>query len=229
MTTADSRNRRWISRRAFLRLGGLGGAGLMLGAGISQREKITYQPRLSGYPFSLGVASGDPLPEGIVLWTRLAPDPMNGGRMPDKAVPLKWRVATDEGMKRVVRSGTVLARPDLAHSVHVEVGGLEPDRWYWYCFEAGKERSPTGRTKTTPAPGSAVDQLAFALASCQQWIGGPYPAYRHMAEDDLDFVVHVGDYIYEERDTITLADYRRLYTLYKTSPDLQAAHAASPS
>jgi alkaline phosphatase D len=217
-----------MSRRTFLKLGGMGAAGLMLGAGISEREKIAYQPRLSGYPFSLGVASGDPSPDGMVLWTRLAPDPMNGGMMPDHAVPVKWRVSTDEGMKRVVRSGTVLARPDLAHSVHVEVSGLEPDRWYWYWFEAGKERSPTGRTKTTPAPGSAVDRLTFALASCQQWIGGPYPAYRHMAGEDLDFVVHVGDYIYEERDTRTLADYRRLYTLYKTSPDLQAAHAAFP-
>ncbi|MDQ4105969.1 MAG: alkaline phosphatase D family protein [Actinomycetota bacterium] len=217
-----------MSRRTFLRLGGIGAAGLMLGAGVSGIEKIVYQPRLSGYPFSLGVASGDPLPDGVVLWTRLALDPMNGGMVTDHAVPVTWRVATDEGMKGVVQSGTVLARPGLAHSVHVEVSGLKPDRWYWYCFEAGKERSPIGRTKTAPVAGSTIDRLAFALASCQQWVGGPYPAYRHMAEEDLDFVVHVGDYIYGERGTRTLADYRRLYALYKTSPDLQAAHVAFP-
>lgn len=190
--------------------------------------------------FSLGVASGDPLPDGVVLWTRLAPDPVNGGGMPRRRVPVQWQVATDENMRRVVKRGTVLAVPEQAHSVHVDVRGLESARWYWYQFKAGNELSPVGRTRTVPALNDRVDRLRFAFASCQHYEHGYFTAYQDMVKADLDFVVHLGDYIYEGAakaeqprrhngpEIVTLEQYRNRHALYKTDPDLQAAHAALP-
>jgi alkaline phosphatase D len=143
-------------------------------------------------------------------------------------------------MRRIVRRGTATARADRAHAVHVEVDGLGPDRWYWYRFSARGEASPVGRTRTAPAPAAAPARLRFAVASCQDFQNGYYAAYRHMARADLDFVLHLGDYIYEyggrpDRvrrhrggETVTLADYRNRYAQYRTDPDLQAAHAAFP-
>ncbi|MCG8349092.1 MAG: alkaline phosphatase [Chloroflexales bacterium] len=197
-------------------------------------------PTFSAYPFTLGVASGDPLPTRVVIWTRLAPDPINGGGMPPQRVAVRWRVATDEQMSHVVRRGTAVASPDLAHSVHVDVQGLEPDRWYWYQFSAGSELSPIGRTRTAPVAGFAKDRFRFAFASCQDWQNGFYPAYRGMAEEDLDLVVFLGDYIYEYEpregalrqhngpEIETLEQYRNRYALYRTDRNLQAAHAAFP-
>jgi alkaline phosphatase D len=140
-----------------------------------------------------------------------------------------------------VRSGTAYATPDWAYSVHVELTRLDPDRNYWYRFTAGGVQSPIGRTRTAPAAGAPLDRLRFAVASCQQYEHGYYGAYRHMLADDLDFLVHVGDYIYEEswgvpplvrqhpqREVYTLDDYRTQYALYKQDPDLRAAHAAFP-
>ncbi|MBW4523010.1 MAG: alkaline phosphatase D family protein [Scytolyngbya sp. HA4215-MV1] len=188
--------------------------------------------------FTLGVASGDPLPDGFVLWTRLAPAPLQGGGMPQKAVPVQWQVATDAAMRQVIRRGTAMATPQFAHSVHVEVTGLEPNRWYWYQFRVGSELSQIGRTRTAPVLNSPVDRLRFAFASCQNYEHGYYTAYRDMAKQDLDFVVHLGDYIYEGGATpgrprqhngsecISLEQYRDRYALYKTDLDLQAAHAA---
>ncbi|WP_156787588.1 alkaline phosphatase D family protein [Rubrobacter xylanophilus] len=188
--------------------------------------------RLPDYPFRLGVASGEPSPDGFVIWTRLAPDPLApdglGGMPEDAEHAVRWEVSEDEGFRRVVRAGRAEARPELGHSVHVEVGGLRSGRWYWYRFEAGGEVSPVGRARTLPAPGEAVGSLSFALASCQDWAGGDYPAYRRMAGEELDLVVHLGDYVYEEEDTRTLADFRRLYGLYKSAPALREAHAAFP-
>jgi alkaline phosphatase D len=190
--------------------------------------------------FSLGVASGDPSPDGFVLWTRLAPDPLNGGGMPNQQVPVQWQVATDEKMRRVVRQGTALAIAEYAHSVHVEVAGLKSARWYWYQFKVGSQLSPIGRTRTTPAIAARVNRLRFAFASCQNYEHGYYTAYRDMVKADLDFVVFLGDYIYEGAaktgkprqhngpEAITLEQYRNRYALYKTDPDLQAAHAAFP-
>lgn len=203
-------------------------------------QRVAAQPRFSAYPFSLGVASGDPLPDSIVLWTRLAPNPLNGGGLPPLDVPIRWQMATDEKMRKVVARGTVLATPELAHSVRVVVSGLEPGRWYWYQFQAGSEISPMGRTRTAPAMGSHINRLVFAFASCQDYEQGYYTAYRHMAEEDLDVVFHLGDYIYEGPpqdgrprrhvgpEPVDLETYRQRYTLYKTDPDLQAAHAAFP-
>ncbi|OYD96193.1 alkaline phosphatase [Nostoc sp. 'Peltigera membranacea cyanobiont' 210A] len=217
------------------------GAGFLTGLTIaSQWHPVLASSRFSGYPFSLGVASGDPLPDGVVIWTRLAPNPLSGGGMPLVNVPVRWQVALDENMKRVVRRGTVLATPELAHSVHVDVRGLNPDRWYWYQFQVGKEVSPIGRTRTAPASYSYTQQLNFAFVSCQDWQNGYYTAYRHLAEENLDLVVHLGDYIYEygpqsggprqhnSPEIITLKDYRDRHALYKTDPNLQAAHAAFP-
>ncbi len=195
-------------------------------------------------PFTLGVASGDPLPDGVVLWTRLAPEPLAEGGlggMPDRPVPVQWEVSTDESFRRVVARGTELARQEEAHSVHAEVSGLQPSADYFYRFRAGSELSPTGRTKTAPAQGARVDTFAFAFASCQNYPAGFYNAYAHMAEEDLDLVVFLGDYIYTgdgqgvigrgyvpAREVMTLPDYRVRLGQVKSDADLQAAHAAFP-
>ena len=221
-------------RRAFL-LGGLA----FVGAGAFTR--ILARPRWNGSsPFSLGVASGDPTHDGVVLWTRLAPDPLSGGGMSPESVEVRWEVAGDESMRQIVKRGRVTATADWAHSVHVEVDGLKANRPYWYRFHAGEATSPIGRTRTMPKPGDDVDRLRFAFASCQHYETGFFTAYRHMAAEDLDVVFHLGDYIYEGpgRDgqvrkhhgpeIMALQDYRNRYAQYKLDPDLQAAHAAFP-
>ena len=192
-------------------------------------------------PFTLGVASGCPRPDTVVLWTRLAPDPLTGGGMPDDPVEVDWEIAEDDRFVRVVARGTATARPELGHSVHVEPGGLRPGWWYWYRFRAGSAISPVGRTRTAPAEGSSPGRLRFAMASCQQYEQGYFSAYRHMAGQDLDLVVHLGDYIYEESwgrtghvrkhltgNPTSLWEFRNRHALYKSDPDLQATHAAFP-
>ncbi|HCE03502.1 MAG TPA: alkaline phosphatase, partial [Acidobacteria bacterium] len=230
------RQRRRLSRRSFL----AGGVALMAGPAVPLIGQPRQTPRFAGPPFSLGVASGDPTSDSVMLWTRLAPVPLEGGGMGDEAVEVNWAVATDERMTRVVQRGTSVARPDLGHAVHVEVTGLEPDRWYWYRFRSGGEASRVGRTRTFPVAGSAVRQLKMAFASCQHYETGYFTAYRHMLEDDLDVVFHLGDYIYEYEgrdgrarkhtgDEIELlSDYRNRHALYKLDPDLQEAHARFP-
>jgi alkaline phosphatase D len=191
--------------------------------------------------FTLGVASGDPLPDAVVLWTRLAPQPTAGGGMPDRAVEVNWEVAEDERFHRVRRRGTALARPELAHSVHVEVSGLRPDAGYFYRFQAGRELSPVGRTRTAPAPWARPGRLRFAFASCQDFQAGYYTAHQHLAAEDVAFVAFLGDYIYENfpnpaatrlhvggDEPYSLDDYRNRHGQYKTDLDLQAAHAAFP-
>ena len=224
-------------RRGFM-IGAGGLTGLAIATQFSSR--VVAQPRFSGYPFSLGVASGDPLPDSVVLWTRLAPDPLNGGGMPSVNVPVQWQIATDANMSKVVLRGTAIATPELGHSIRVVIGGLQPAQWYWYQFKAGSEVSQIGRTRTAPALGSRVDRFRFAFASCQLWEAGYFAAYKHMAEEDLDLVVHLGDYIYEGAgnpqairshngpEPLTLEEYRNRHALYKTDPNLQAAHAAFP-
>jgi len=227
-----------MSRRAFLRAGG-GMAGLFaLGTVPASRGDV--RPRFRDYPFTLGVASGDPTPTGVVLWTRLAPDPLRGGAMPSVRVPVRWEIAADEGFAKIVQSGTALAVPELAHSVHVEVEGLAPGRVYFYRFTAGGQESAVGRTRTAPAVGSNVAKFTLAFASCQNFQDGYYTALRHLADEDLDLVVFLGDYIYEggigatavrrhtSPEITTLDDYRNRYALYKSDRDLQAAHANFP-
>ncbi|WP_129663671.1 alkaline phosphatase D family protein, partial [Phytoactinopolyspora endophytica] len=214
-----------LDRRRFLKLTG-GAAVTALAVQTLWREAATAD-ELDPAPFTLGVASGDPDHTSVVLWTRLAPDPGNGGGMPDRDVPVRWEVALDENFRHVMRRGEATARPGDAHSVHAIADRLAPNRWYWYRFEAEGVRSRVGRTRTLPTPGSNPDTLRFAVASCQNWVGGPYPAYRDMAEHDLDLVLHLGDYIYETQNG-SLDEFRRLHSLYKTSPDLREAHARFP-
>ena len=239
----------------------VGGAGLGFGVAISaagfptrtvgaRQATPLATPSLGGSPFGLGIASGDPLPDSVILWTRLALDPLaeDGlGGMDRAPVEVRWELASDDSFGTVVQSGSAVASPDLAHSVHVDVTGLEPGREYVYRFMVGSEVSPVGRTKTAPATGAPLDRVRFALATCQNWEAGYFGAYRHMLQDDLDLVLFLGDYIYEGADageegiadgsairrhtggeTQSLVDYRLRHALYKTDADLQAAHAAFP-
>lgn len=228
-----------ISRRRVLHLA-TASATVIASPLIGCSTPTTREP--GAYPFTLGVASGDPLPDGVVLWTRLAPDPLNGGGMAMKPVTVMWEIATDPGMKKIVRNGGAVARPELAHSVHVEATGLEPGREYWYRFWVGKQASQIARTKTAPAAGA--DRLRFAFCGCQHYEMGYFTAFRHIARENADFVFHTGDYIYEYganrrrrrqrvrshngEEVYSLADYRNRYALYKSDPDLIAAHASAP-
>ena len=202
----------------------------------------------SGDPFTLGVAAGEPSPDGFVLWTRLARSPLaaDGLGGMSEPVPVHWEVASDEGMGEVVRRGTVEAVQRSAHCVHVAVGGLKPNRSYWYRFAALGEQSPIGRARTTPSPADRLDRLRFAFASCSNWQLGFFSAYRHMVEEQPDLVIFLGDYIYESTIAATsaaaarlvrphdgptatdLAGYRNRYALYRSDPDLKALHAAAP-
>ena len=194
------------------------------------------------FPFSLGVASGAPLPSAVVIWTRLAPRPLDGGGLGNRRVPVDWEVARDERFRRVVRRGRVVATAARAHSVHVDVRRLDPGRQYFFRFRALGEISPTGRTRTAPAAGARVASLRFGVASCQHFEVGFFSAYRHALAEDLDVMAFLGDYIYEgparegpDRvrthigdETETLAEYRNRHAQYKTDPDLQRLHAAVP-
>jgi len=193
---------------------------------------------LAADPFGLGVASGRPTPGSVVLWTRLMAD--NPAERLEGTIAVDWSLAEDERMSRVVRSGTASADARWAHSVHVEVGGLLANRPYWYRFTVNGKASPIGRSRTAPAANENVASLRFAYASCQQYEQGYYSALRHMADEELNAVLFLGDYIYEAtwgRDlvrhhgsgrTTSLDDYRNRYALYKSDRDLQAAHAAHP-
>ncbi|MQA78354.1 MAG: alkaline phosphatase [Streptosporangiales bacterium] len=203
---------------------------------------------LSKDPFTLGVASGDPTSDGVVLWTRLAPEPLADdglGGMPNRTVSVEWQVAKDERMRQIVRKGVTQARPEHAHSVHVEVDDLAPHRHYWYRFKAGSYVSPVARTRTAPARDVMVSKLHLAVVSCSQYEHGFFDAYRALAADDPDIVLHLGDYQYEYKageyvapggnvrdhegpETVTLANYRQRHAQYKADVDLQAAHAAAP-
>jgi alkaline phosphatase D len=201
-------------------------------------DRLFAAPKLGTNPFILGVASGDPTPDGIVLWTRLARDLSDPTSMGLGAIPVKWRVARDERMQQIVSQGVAVAHANLAHSVHVEVNGLQSHRDYFYQFDVRDEESPVGRFRTAPAA-NAVEQINFAFASCQDFQNGFYTAYEHMAEEDLDLVVFLGDYIYEDEpdpsavrqhtgtgEPVTLDEYRARHALYRSDPALQAAHAA---
>ena len=228
-----------LSRRKLLRLiGTLGAAGCL--PTLSSCAQLNGM-RFDRYPFRLGVASGDPSEDGVVLWTRLAPEPLAGGGMPADSIEVGFEVAEDERFQMIVETGKVIARPELGHAVHVELAGLRPARHYWYRFFAGDAVSPVGRTKTAPALGAKVDRLHFASCGCSNYEAGYFTAYRHIADEAFDFIYHCGDYIYESGsgdkkkirqhrggEPYTLVDYRNRYALYKSDPDLMAAHASAP-
>ena len=231
-----------LSRRELLNMMWMLGAAAIAPPPAARR--LLAKPVFEAYPFSLGVASGDPLPDGVVLWTRLAPKPLDGGGMPAAIVDVGWEIARDAAFRTIVQTGTTLARPELGHSVHVEVAGLEPGREYWYRFHAGDEVSQTGRTKTAPPLGALLDRLRFAVCGCSHFEDGYFTAFRHIAEETFDFVVHTGDYIYEGRgdgdrldtrkrqhyggELYSVIDYRNRYAQYKTDRNLMAAHASAP-
>lgn len=222
-------------RRLFLQHAALAASGFVL-PGAHAR------PPGTAYPFSLGVASGSPLPDSVVLWTRILNDPLNAAATPAVAFAVRWEVAHDQAFTRIVAKGTASALPALAHSVHVDVRGLEPARWYWYRFMLGDAVSPAGRTRTAPKADSMPAALKLAVASCQHWEFGSYAAHRHIAAAAPDLVAFLGDYIYEwgpyqlkhpasavrTAESFSLAEYRARYAQYKSDADLQAAHLAAP-
>ncbi len=231
-----------ISRRTLL-----AGAGASL---IAAPAVLRAQQLLTAFPFRLGIAAGEPSHDGFVIWTRLAPDPFEEhGGMPLGPVDVDWFVYEDAAMRRTALKGTARAWPELGHSIHVELSGLQPDRPYWYRFILGRDKTPLGRARTLPLPGARLDRLRFGVAGCQAYEDGLYTAYAHLAREDIAFIWHYGDYIYEERprqvnyerdgrsrthvrdhvgtDCYTIGDYRRRYAQYKMDPDLQAAHRAA--
>lgn len=233
-----------VDRRRFLRHT-WHGVGASLSLAMLPASELLAAARWHSNPFTLGIASGDPTPHGIVLWTRLAPEPADPGSLGRRAIPVGWRIATDTGMRRVVARGVAPAPAELAHSVHVEVDGLKPGRDYFYQFDVRNEESPIGHFRTAPSRDEIVRSLRFAFVTCQDWPSGYYVAYRDMLQQDLDIVLHLGDYTYEYaiagitgrgipvpegfgEETVDLRTYRLRHTLYKLDPDLQAAHAKFP-
>ncbi|MBZ2189345.1 alkaline phosphatase D family protein [Alcanivorax sp. JB21] len=193
--------------------------------------------------FEHGVASGDPLSDRVMLWTRVTPQ--NTAPHEQPVVPVTVTVAHDVGMTQTVRQYQAQARPERDYCVKVDATGLQQDRWYYYQFSVGNQRSPVGRTRTFPAAGRFVDRARFAVVSCSNYAFGLFSVYRAVAEQsDLDFVLHLGDYIYEygpgeygnfpdreplpPREIISLADYRARYAQYRTDTDLQRAHQQFP-
>ena len=232
-----------LTRRSVL----ASGAALLAAPAILRAQALSF----TRFPFSLGVAAGDPVPDGFLIWTRLAPDPLapHGG-MPTAPVGVDWEVASDDDFRGVVARGSTVARPELGHSVHVEVSGLQPGRDYWYRFRCSGERSRAGRARTLPAYAARPDRFRLGVAGCQNYQQGFYGAYGHLARTELDAVYHYGDYIYEDGPKplgtasshggsyqvvrqhagpaiYTLDDYRGRYAEYKLDPDLQDAHAAA--
>ncbi|MFF1697099.1 alkaline phosphatase D family protein [Streptomyces sp. NPDC058257] len=242
-----------LGRRRFLTVTGaaaaLAFATNLPTAGAASAAELDAR-KIADNPFTLGVASGDPLPGSVLLWTRLAPSPYEpGSGLPAQRVTVQWELAHDARFRRVARRGSVIAHPEFNHSVRVEVGYLDADRTYYFRFRTGKWISETGRTRTAPALGGKVSSLKLAAVSCQAYHDGYFTAYKHLAQDDVDVVFHLGDYLYEyavnsvggnrhytdrtlpalyNRETQTLEDYRLRYALYKSDPDLRAAHAAHP-
>ncbi len=231
-----------IDRRRFLEYAWWG-VGSAMAVSLMPGSSLRAAPRFSTNPFTLGVASGDPTSSGIVLWTRLAPEPADPGALGQATIPVRWRVARDDRMRHVVAKGMASASPQLAHSVHAEVKGLRAGADHFFQFDSGGEESPVGHFRTAPDRDEWARRLTFAVATCQDHPSGFYTAYRDMVRNDLDLVLHLGDYTYEyfigqsnrgdppagfTEETVDLRTYRLRHTLYKLDPDLQAAHAAFP-
>jgi alkaline phosphatase D len=236
---AAGADRSLIGRRALLAATGLGAAGALLDVRTAHAAAIRTDP------FGLGVASGDPLPGSVVLWTRLVGD--SGTTLTGRDVEVEWEISSDPLFRRRVRRGQTRTGAALGHSVHVDVRGLEEGQDYWFRFRAGGHLSTAARTRTAPGRHSKPADLRMAIANCQDFQNGYWPAFEALADEDLDVVVHLGDYIYEydaksafpDRlhsatqtpgldQLVTLADYRARHAQYKGDPALQAAHARAP-
>lgn len=248
-----------ISRRKLLVMGGTTLAGVAVSSsGLANfapfyTRSVSRNPLSSNHnPFTLGVASGSPTAEGFVLWTRLAPAPFSQDPLTPGGIPLRehgagiavdYEIALEPGMRRIVRQGSALAEAQLAYAVHLDLGGLDPAREYWYRFRLGDHMSAVGRAVTLPRAGRPADRLRLGVASCANYERGYFSAYRHLAEEQPDLVLMLGDYIYEQvernRPVIrrhsdnevptTLAGYRNRYTQYRLDADLQRLHATAPT
>lgn len=243
---------RHLGRRRFLTISGAAVA-LAFGTNLPNTAHAvsTLNPmRIEKEPFTLGVASGDPLPDSVVLWTRLAPEPYQADSgLPAEPVAVAWEIAEDKEFAVSAGSGEAVAHPEFHHSVHVEPDGLKPGQVYYYRFTVGEWTSPVGRTRTAPAADAAAESMRFAVVACQAYHQGYFTAFKHLAAEDVDVVFHLGDYLYEyavdsaggaraykdvvlpayfNKETVTLEDYRLRYSLYHADKDLQAAHAAHP-
>lgn len=248
------------SRRRFLQSAAIAGTATSAGTALSHAQAPRPEPHpappTDALPFLHGVASGDPLPDSVILWTRVTPSPdARPGSGLGAVTALTWQVARDPDFGDVVTQGTTTTSPEVDLTVRVDATGLAPDTTYFYRFIVADgphigRHSPVGRTHTAPAPDAPVAQLNLAVSSCANWEAGYFSAYRDMAErgrsGDLDLVVFLGDYIYEYEtggyagkhgvvrphdpawEILTLADYRTRYGQYRTDPELQAAHAALP-
>jgi alkaline phosphatase D len=234
-----------VPRRAVLKVGALAAAGLS----TATFPVWDTASALDGKTFQHGVASGDPMPDGVLLWTRVTPVPEarpGSGLGPDVAV--RWEVAADEQFRRTVSRGVTRTGAWRDHTVKVDATNLAPSTWYWYRFWLNGVPSRPGRTRTAPAAGSAPDRLRIGVVSCANWQAGYFASYRHLAaRQDLDLALHLGDYLYEyapgeyqARDVVvrphdppvemtSLEHYRRRHAQYKTDPDLQRLHARVPS
>lgn len=200
------------------------------------------QSSIAVNPFTLGVASGDPTENSVILWTRLAPDPANGGGLDDENVDLLWDVSSDETFSDILAAGLVTAEARLGHSVHVDASFTARDDWAYFRFRTGEWTSPIGRTRLAPAADSTTS-VRIATASCQNWTDGYYNAYADMVDQDPDLILFLGDYIYEggpgsldtgdvrlhdSEEPNTLETYRNRYALYRSDPLLQNAHRHCP-
>ncbi len=240
-STQKLHQNRQFSKRQFLQLAALGAASA---ATLSLPRSVWSQTdstrKFQSNPFALGVASGSPTHDSVVLWTRLVESSLDS-----RPVTVRWEVAEDEAFTRMIQTGQHLATADLGHSVHVELQNLQADRWYFYRFTAGDAVSSIGRTRTFPKAGTTVEKLKIAYASCQRWETGYFSAYKHMLAEKPDAVLFLGDYIYEYPGNpvsavripsltstlgfvLTLDDYRNRYAQYKSDADLQVMHAACP-
>jgi alkaline phosphatase D len=234
-----------IGRRQVIAGAGAAGLGLIAAPLVSGRAYALIWP---ADPFSLGVASGAPRPDGFVLWTRLAPDPLSAnpatpGGMVGDDVTVDYEIAADEGMHDILRRGTAQAEAAYGWSVHADITGLQPGRSYWYRFLNGNAVSRVGRAMTSMAAGTPVERLRFGFVSCANYERGYFSAYRHLADENPDMVMFLGDYFYEyieqNRPTVrthsdgieaaTLPTYRNRYAQYRLDPDLARLHAMSPS
>jgi alkaline phosphatase D len=229
-------------------LAGAATASLALVAAPALQRHAMAQSWGSGDPFALGVASGAPRADGFVLWTRLAPEPLSSnpqtpGGMSGGDVSIGYEIATDEAMANVVRHGEATAERAFAYSVHLDAQGLEPGRSYWYRFKSGDATSAVGRAVTLPALGASLERLRFGYVSCSNYEHGYFSAYRHLTEENPEFVLFLGDYIYETIEenrpivrrhsdgvvAATLPLYRNRYAQYRLDADLQRLHAQVPA
>src|SRR5215472_270213 len=248
MAMASKRNNFLVDRRRMV--GGIGASCLGLVAGPAVVGRAAAQTRRwpNSDPFSLGVASGAPRPDGFVLWTRLAPEPLSAnpaapGGMTGGDVPVTYEIAGDEAMRDIVRRGVADAEAAYGWSVHADVSGLQAARHYWYRFRCGDAVSAVGRAVTAVAAATPVERMRFGFVSCANYEHGYFAAYRHLADENPDVVLFLGDYLYESveqvRPTIrlhsdgieaaTLPTYRNRYAQYRLDADLQRLHAAAPA